>query len=140
MLNQRIDIDSVAGNKGAERTDCFGQRTEQQCVALGFKVKTGEAAAPLGSDNAKPMRIVDNHHGIVLLAARIQRTDRCNIAVHTEHAISDQQFASGLLLRFVCGERFIGGRHIDMMVATKFGVAYFGTINDRSMIQAILNQ
>ena len=68
MLNQRIDIDRVASDKGTERADGFGQGAQHQGVAIGSEIESGQAALAGLPNHAEAMRIIDDQNGVVIMA------------------------------------------------------------------------
>ena len=91
------------------------------------------AAAGL-ADESRGVRIVHEHHGVVLLGQRDNLIELGDVAVHREHAVGDDQpEALVLVLLKLLFEMF----HVGMLVGVLHRLAQPHAVHDRGVHQPV---
>ena len=80
------------------------------------------------------MAVVDEHHSVVLLGEFGNLVQRCNVTIHTEHAIGDDQFP--LATRVLLQDLFERS-HVVMLVHRPRCLGQSDSVDDGTVVQLI---
>ena len=87
---QELDERPRAGDIAPERAECFRERPDLD-VDPAVKTEMIDRAAPLRTEHAARMRVVDHHDAAELVGEIAEPRKRAEVSVHAENAIGDQQ-------------------------------------------------
>src|SRR5688572_17870937 len=89
-MMKEIDQAAAAGHVTPERSDGLRQGAHLNVYAS-VQPEMIDRAPPILSEHAARMGVVDHHDAAVFLGEGAQLGQRAEVAVHAEHAVSDQQ-------------------------------------------------
>src|ERR1700686_246464 len=79
----------------AQRANCLRQRSDLDIYAP-VHAEVIDRAAAVAAQYAGGVRVVDHHDGAVFFGQVAESGQRANVAVHGEHAVTDQQLLARL--------------------------------------------
>ena len=94
-----------------------------------------DGPAPVLAQHPRRVGVVDHHDGAVLVRDLDQRWKRCDVAVHREHAVGDQELVASRRLRL--GEERVGRGRVLVREDLDLGPRQSGAVDDRGVIEGV---
>ena len=131
---EKINQVPSAANVSSQSADRLGESADLN-VHPAVHLEVIDSATAIAAQNAGGVSVVHHHDGAIFFRQIAKPGQRTDIAVHGEHAISDQQLLAGLI--FDAGQLRLGVRNILVLEHQNFCAREPRAIDDRGVIQLV---